>query len=200
MQQTLAAIWKPGRRVFIKELDDNRFIFQFFHEFDIQRVVDGSPWYFNRKALIISRMSQDGNPRSVLLNTLDMWVQVYDLEIGHMNSSTLKAVGNYLGKFIATCPKNLLGTWRDFMRVRVTLALDVPLKRRMKIRKSATEFFWVTFRYENVPTFCFICGLMGHAEQFCPKRFDSSDGEVAQPYGDWMRAPLRRPAKLIGSP
>ena len=29
MQQTLAAIWKPGKGVFMKELDDNHFIFQF---------------------------------------------------------------------------------------------------------------------------------------------------------------------------
>ena len=141
MQQTLASIWKPGKGVFIKELEDNRFIFQFYHEIDIKRVLDGSPWYFNRKALILARMTQDCNPRNLPLTSLDVWVQVHDLQIGFMNSNVLKALGNQMGRFVDTCPKNLLGTWRDHMRVRVTLDLNNPLKRRMKIRKTKDEFF-----------------------------------------------------------
>lgn len=36
-----------------KDLDANLFVLQFFHETDIKRVMDGSPWSFNKKALII---------------------------------------------------------------------------------------------------------------------------------------------------
>ncbi|KAF4404558.1 hypothetical protein G4B88_005944 [Cannabis sativa] len=43
MQLTLAALWKPGKGVYIKELDANRFLFQFFHEIDIKPVIEGSP-------------------------------------------------------------------------------------------------------------------------------------------------------------
>ncbi|KAF4390306.1 hypothetical protein F8388_019961 [Cannabis sativa] len=53
MQQTLPALWKPGRGVYIKELGANLYLFQFYHEIDIKRVCEGSPWYFNRKALIV---------------------------------------------------------------------------------------------------------------------------------------------------
>lgn len=35
MQQTLAALWRPGRGVYIRELDVNLFLFQFYHEIDI---------------------------------------------------------------------------------------------------------------------------------------------------------------------
>lgn len=146
MQQTLAGIWKPGKGVFFKEIDDNRFIFQFYHEIDIKRVIDGSPWYFNQKALIISRMIPDANPRSIPLDTVDLWVQVHDLPIGFMDSAVLRAVGDHIGKFVATCPKNLLGTWRNYMRVRVSLSLDTPLKRQMKIRQTKDDYFWVTFK------------------------------------------------------
>lgn len=69
----------------------------------------------------------------------------------------------------------------------------------MKIRKSNGEWFWVNFKYEHVPTFCFICGLLGHAEKLCSKIFDTPMNEIAKPYGQWMRALPRRQSYLTGS-
>lgn len=54
MQQTLSALWKPWKGIYIKELDANLFLFQFYHEIDIKRVMEGSPWSFNRKDLNIT--------------------------------------------------------------------------------------------------------------------------------------------------
>lgn len=53
MQHTSASLWRPGKGLYIKELDVNLYIFQFYHELDIKRVINGSPWTFNRKALLI---------------------------------------------------------------------------------------------------------------------------------------------------
>lgn len=36
MQQTLAALWKPGRGVYIKEVETNLYLFQFYHELDVK--------------------------------------------------------------------------------------------------------------------------------------------------------------------
>ncbi|KAF4395513.1 hypothetical protein G4B88_010977 [Cannabis sativa] len=42
-QNIMADLWKSGKGITIKILDQNRFLFQFYHEIDIQRVIDGSP-------------------------------------------------------------------------------------------------------------------------------------------------------------
>lgn len=47
MQQMLAALWNPGMGVYIKEVETNLFIFQFYHEVDVRRVMEGCSWYFN---------------------------------------------------------------------------------------------------------------------------------------------------------
>ena len=78
------------------------------------------------------------------------------------------------------------------MCIRVTVDLSTPLKRRMRLRKSAEESSWISFKYENVPVFCFICGLIGHSENFCPKHFELLEEEIVKPCGEWMRAPFRR--------
>lgn len=113
MQHTLAALWKPGRGVFIKELDVNLYLFQFYHEIDVKRVMEGCPWSFNRRALVISRLKEGKNPRCLNLNSMDLWVQVHDLKVGFMSEKVMAGVGNYIGHFVSSCPINFIGVWRD---------------------------------------------------------------------------------------
>lgn len=199
MQHTLASLWKPGRGVYIKELDANRFLFQFYHEIDVSRVLSGSPWSFNRKALILARLKKGENPRTVALNSMELWIQIHDLSPGYMTEKVLQGVGNYIGTFVESDDKNFMGVWRDYMCIRVSVDLNKPLKRKMKLKKTDTDWIWINFKYENVPTFCFICGLLGHSEKFCARLFDTPAEKIVKPYGIWMKAPFRKQVKPIGA-
>lgn len=143
------------------------FSFSFYHEIVIKRVIEGSPWTFNRKVLIISPMQEGVNPRCVSLNSIDLWVQIHDLQPSFMSEKIITEVGNQLGKFVSSCPSNFKGVWRGYLRIRVSMDLSKPLKRKMKIRKFGNEWGSITFKYENVPTFFFICGVLGHSEKYC---------------------------------
>lgn len=72
MQHKMASLWRPGRRVYVKALESNRFILQFYHEVDIRRVVEGSPWTFGRFQLVFARLKPGDDPRVVLINRLDI--------------------------------------------------------------------------------------------------------------------------------
>lgn len=111
MQHTLALLWKPGKGVYMKELDSNLYLFQFYHELDVKRVMEGCPWSFNRKALVMSRLKEGQNPRCVELNSMDLWVQVYDLKVGFMSEVVLRGIGNYVGTYIQSCSTNFAGVW-----------------------------------------------------------------------------------------
>lgn len=198
MQQTMAVLWKPGKGVYINNLEPYLFLFQFFHEVDVKRVMEGCMWSFNRKALVMRRLQEGEKPRSVELNTMDLWVQVYDLNIGFMTERVITEVGNNNGKFVASCPSNFKGVWREYLRIRVTTDLRKPLKRKMKIKKATDDWYWISFKYENVPLFCFICGVLSHSEKFCSRLFETREADIVKPYGTWMRAPLRKQIKPIG--
>ncbi|KAF4366201.1 hypothetical protein F8388_014919 [Cannabis sativa] len=43
VQSQLASLWKPRMSMDVKQLKSNLFLFQFFHEMDIQRVIKDSP-------------------------------------------------------------------------------------------------------------------------------------------------------------
>lgn len=119
-------------------------------------------------------------------------MQVHDLKVGFMSERILQGIGNYVGHFIESCPSNFVGVWREYMRVRVTINMSKPLKRRMKIKTAREEWFWVNFKYENVPSFCFIRGIIGHSDRFCSQLFEKEEHEIVKPYGAWLRAPPRR--------
>lgn len=110
----------------------------------------------------------------------------------------MKDICNYIGKYINGDPNNFVGVWREFLCIRVSIPLDQSIKGRMKLRKSEKEWSWVNFKYEVIPTFCFICGIIGHGERFCARIFDTPIENIEKPYGPWIRAdPKRKTHTLV---
>ena len=95
-------------------------------------------------------------------------------------------LGNRLGKYIETDKRSWLSEQAKFMRVRVDLPINRPLQRGGNIVNPDDEKFWVSFKYERLPTFCFLCGILGHDERHCSG--NSNNPEAPRQYGDWLRA------------
>ena len=72
------------------------------------------------------------------------------------------------------------------MRVRVNLLNDKSLRRGGNIATADGERFWVSFRYERLPTFCYVCGKIRHDEKHCSVKQDGQ--QVDRQYGEWLRA------------
>uniref|UniRef100_A0A803NXI9 Zinc knuckle CX2CX4HX4C domain-containing protein n=1 Tax=Cannabis sativa TaxID=3483 RepID=A0A803NXI9_CANSA len=145
------------------------------------------------------RVPRGGDPKAVSLNKLDLWVQIHGLSTGFMTEKIVSTTANYIGTLVESDPQNYNGLWREYLRVSVTVNIDFSLKRRMKLKKTGGEWFYANFKYEFVQTFCFICGIIGHSENFCHKLFDTPEEELVKPYGNFMRAPPRRKNSLLGA-
>ncbi|XP_030479412.2 uncharacterized protein LOC115696660 [Cannabis sativa] len=199
MQHKMASLWRPVRGLFVKELDPNRFLFQFYHEMDIERVIEGSPWTFDRVPLVFERLKSGDNPRMVVLNHLDFWVQLHEMTSGFKSVTVVKDIGNYIGKFQKTDPNDFKGVWRDYLRVRVSVCVDAPLKKRMRLQMKNGPICNVKFKYEDLTTFCFVCGVLGHSERFCEKAFDTPPHLLTKPYNIELKAAPCRRNHTIGS-
>ena len=68
--------------------------------------------------------------------------------------------------------------------------MDLPINRSLRkggnVVNPEGEKFWVSFKYERLPTFCFLSGILGHDEWHCSG--NSNNSEVDRQYGDWLRA------------
>uniref|UniRef100_A0A803NM17 peptidylprolyl isomerase n=1 Tax=Cannabis sativa TaxID=3483 RepID=A0A803NM17_CANSA len=196
-QNMMAFLWQSGKGMYVKKLNSNLFLFQFYHEIDIERVITGSPWTFNKKQLILHRLKEGENPRNVNLHFLDLWIHIYDLEHGFQSLKVVTDIGNLMGKFVESDINNFSALWREYMRIRVTIDVEKLLRRRMKIFREDRSWFWANFKYENLSTFCFICGILGHSEHFCPKLFHTPSHLIQKPYGMFLKANSRRTSEKI---
>ncbi|KAM6592919.1 hypothetical protein CsatA_000622 [Cannabis sativa] len=199
MQNKIATLWQPGRGLYVKELDPNLFLFQFYHEVDIERVIEGSPWTFDRAPLIMERVSHGVNPITIPLNKIELWVQLHNLSIGFMSEKVIRGVGNYIGTFIKSDPNNFSRVWRDYLRIRVKIPLEKPLKKKKKLEMQGGLVCHVTFKYEDLPTFCFICGVLGHTKKFCERLFDTPKEMIKKNYDLELKAAPRRRNYADGS-
>ena len=83
------------------------------------------------------------------------------------------------------------------MRIRVRLDVRLPLLRWKKIRKADAGLVIVRFQYEWLGVFCYLCGLIGHTDVFCPRLFHEFEQEVKPEWGAWLKAPVRRHAQVV---
>ncbi|CAA0832541.1 Unknown protein [Striga hermonthica] len=75
------------------------------------------------------------------------------------------------------------------MKVLVELNVNEPILTGSFIRVGP-ESTWVDFRYENLQTFFFYCGCIGHDKKNCALRSEGVNSNVSnkRQYGDWLRA------------
>lgn len=64
------------------------------------------------------------------------------------------------------------------------------LKRGFFAVDEAGTKTWYLVTYERLPMFCFLCGILGHNEAQCPRRYDDDLEEPQNgfPFGNWLRA------------
>ncbi|XP_019160882.1 PREDICTED: uncharacterized protein LOC109157430 [Ipomoea nil] len=183
MRQVMASAWKPVFGMRVTELHNRLFLFAFYHETDMVQVLEKGPWSFENHTLVCRRVCDGFLPREVKLDTVDMWIQVYDLPMGYTSNAVLEQVGNFVGSFIRCDDRRVGGPWKTFYRVRVSVPVDKPLKRRMKLLRRDKSWGWVNLKYERLHNFCFCCGLLGHLDSFCAKARVSNIKPEFYPYG-----------------
>lgn len=184
----------------IYDLGGYRYSFVFYHVLDMKKVVEGGSWTFKQSLLVYRPLMENEDPHVQKLNEVDIWVQVYDVPKGCISESILKSIGNYVGVFIKSDPKNIDGVWKPFVCIRVTIDIDKPMRRRMKIKRDGGAWNWVNFKYERLSTFCFVCGMLGHSERECAIVYANPEKEFERASGAWLRAPNRNAAnKNIGA-
>jgi hypothetical protein len=120
--------------------------------------------------LLVCKIQGEARPSETILNSVPLWVHVYDIPWNRQRENTAVLLGNKLGKFLEADLDADGNSPYEFLRVRV----DIPVDRRLRASittqvKGKDEKSTFVLRYERVPFFCFWCGLIGHSKNECEK-------------------------------
>ncbi|CAN1759636.1 Uncharacterized protein At4g02000, partial [Linum perenne] len=197
-QSRMESLWRPGRRVAIEKYGDNLILFRFNHVIDLKRVLESGPWLFDESLLVLHELRPGEHPNHVDLCFADFWVRIYNLPPGFFSETVGKSLGNYIGSYIEFDENNMLSFDREYMRIKVKMDIRKSLKREKKLRVEGGECIKCTFRYEKLPSFCYICGKMGHIDRYCEVLFQIPEEQIVRMWDEELRAPPKKPKQLAG--
>jgi hypothetical protein len=199
MRVRMADLWKPVKGVTIKEATPGTFLFHFAHPLDMEAVLNGGSWTFDNNMLILEQVQLGVQIDQIPLFHATMWVQVYNLPTGLMKENVGIRLANYIGTFVEYDKNNNSNFWRQYMRIRVRVDVRQPLKKETKVKNRDGEWCIVKFKYEKLGIFCFLCGIMGHAENKCELRYAMEQDDGRREWSAEIRADNRRQGRRLVS-
>lgn len=191
-KQTMVQAWRLKNEVEVQDLNKNLYLFVFSTKRDAEWVFKNGPWSFDRNLLILNRVTGDEQPSDLEMNTVAFWIRVYDLPLKLRTDAMAKRLGDSIGVFDEVDQKKENRSGR-FLRIRTRIDLRKPLKRGTIVKYQGKNLK-VFFKYERLPTFCFVCGKIGHQIRDCDEvASQENEGyeeleDKEQPFGLWMRA------------
>lgn len=58
MKNKVASLWRLGKGMSIRELNVSKYLFHFFHQVDMNRVLDGAPWMFDNQLFLLHQLKE----------------------------------------------------------------------------------------------------------------------------------------------
>ncbi|KAL0352088.1 UNVERIFIED_CONTAM: LINE-1 retrotransposable element O protein [Sesamum calycinum] len=177
----------------ISFIEGDRFLLKFFHSVDRDRVLASGPWAFEKNLVVLAPVSDIDNPAEVDLAWCDFHVRIHGLPLGKMTPEIASIIGGKIGRLKDFDLSKGPESWGSFMRLRVAINVTKPLTRALKLRTVLGDEHIVTFTYERLPNFCYLCGRIGHISKWCETRFQANfvDPGDNSPFGPWLRAVTR---------
>jgi hypothetical protein len=184
-------VWHLRTGLNLAPLGKNWFTVTLFSEGDYNFVARGGPWIYRGYPLLVAKVSNYARPSETVLNTVPIWVQVYDMPWNRQKKNTAQVIGNSLGKYLEADLDAEGFSPYDFLRVRVAIPIDKRLRPSVTTQvKGTAETNTFLVRYERVPFFCFWCGFIGHDDTDCEKK---RRGVPSLEYDDRLRcSPVRK--------
>ncbi|XP_042952219.1 uncharacterized protein LOC122289299 [Carya illinoinensis] len=182
---TMSKVWKCKSWIQFSEVGTNKFLIEFNHKQDLQQVISGRPWSFDRWLVCLQPFEGHRSINEVLFHTEVFWVQVFNMPFASMTQEVGTQIAEHLGRVLTVQTDERGIGWGKCMRMRVEVDISKALQRGIFLTFEGKKT-WVFFKYERLPNFCFKCGVIKHDQKGCNEASTSKD---KLQYGSWMRAP-----------
>ena len=146
VQTMIQKLWHFGGVIATSYLGPNLYSISTDCELSYHRILDESPWHFMGKFFNIKAWNPKQSIEEIDLESAAFWVQVHNLPPNYMTAENAPLIGSYLGKVLQFEESMYEGVLlRAFLRIRVLVSLDSPLKLGFWLHRDSCNKSWIKF-------------------------------------------------------
>lgn len=189
MKESMRKAWGLQENPLIVEVGDNLFHFRFAKEEGMNSVLLGGPWNFDNHLLLLKPWKEGMVAPEIQFDVVDFRIQLHGLPFEYVSTKVGGVIGSKIGELLKVDDRTEAGEQGQFIRVKVQLNINAPLKRGGNIVCGGGRKVWVDYKYERLQSFYFYCGRIDHVEPECHTRDeDLREGHLRQArFGDWLK-------------
>ncbi|XP_070672186.1 uncharacterized protein [Malus domestica] len=160
------SLWRGREGVSIRALGGARFMARFVGRRDMYRVLESeTPWLFREDLVLVADGAKHGRWNDPL-HLVTMWVQFHNVLPLNMTEAIAWAISGVLGTVVKVDRDDGRDCIGRFLRVKITFDVRKSLMRGTNVVFPDDETMWVDFQYEGLPSYCLICGKVGHVTRW----------------------------------
>jgi hypothetical protein len=160
--QMAEEVWQLRTCIRYSERGKNYHMITLFSRGDYDFVMRGGPWIFRRHALILKDFDSAASPSELVIDSVPVWVCIYDVPWRRQNKLWGMRYGNSLGRAMEVDVPSDEQDMNEFLRVRVDLLYSKRLQTQLTVGvKGRPDFKVFKLRYERVSS-VLLCALWIH--------------------------------------
>ncbi|KAM0894456.1 hypothetical protein ACQ4PT_024432 [Festuca glaucescens] len=167
MKKTMRFAWAPAQEVAFRDVEENRFLVQANCLGDWKRITEQGPWLFRDHALLIEKYDGSCSAAMVELHRIHTWVQIHGVPELYRKRALITGLAGSIGEVLLVDMNNDGRGGGDSVRARVWLDVCKCLTRFVSFKPEGGEPVIMRVKYEKIPLFCAVCGLLGHEQEEC---------------------------------
>ncbi|XP_020250145.1 uncharacterized protein LOC109827551 [Asparagus officinalis] len=161
-------LWKVNCSLEIFSRENGFFFFKFGSSEEMNRVLNGGPWLFDGRLIILKQWSENIGLERDLLTTEPVWIRFPSLHLKLWSTNIIGRIASTVGIPIYIDQATASGERLAYARCFVEISSKAKLPNSVRMDLGNGEWLETKVEYEWVPPKCSKCLVFGHVEYQCP--------------------------------